>query len=117
MAIDIQALAKLRELVGGSDADLAELIDSFLDEAPATMNSLVLALEQAEVNGVRRAAHTLKSNAKDMGAVDLAEISAAIEALCADGTLPSSEDVQKATVALNDAVVELKRFVGKEPLL
>lgn len=115
LSIDRQALERLRELVGGSDSDVVELVDSFLDEAPATMDGLLAAMQQSELAGMRRAAHSIKSNARDMGAVELAEISSRIEACCASGTFPNSADVEQARQALHDAMSELRNIFGSGP--
>lgn len=108
MAIDRRALDKLREIVGGAETDLVELIDTFLEEAPGILAALVAAQGAGDVTAARRAAHSLKSNARDMGAVDLAEICARLEAQCVAGTLPDAGDVAAVRLAFDGAADELR---------
>lgn len=110
MAIDRQALDKLREIVGGKEADLIELIGSFLEEAPGLVEVMVASQRASDLAGTRRAAHSLKSNAKDMGARELAEICARLEAQCVAGELPSTPDVEAARRALVEAVTQLREL-------
>jgi histidine phosphotransfer protein HptB len=108
LAIDKHALDKLREIVGGQEADLVELVDSFLEEGPVLAEQLAAAQLTFDLVGMRRAAHSLKSNARDMGASELAEICAKLEARCAAGELPGTTDVETARSAFADAVTELR---------
>jgi signal transduction histidine kinase/DNA-binding response OmpR family regulator/HPt (histidine-containing phosphotransfer) domain-containing protein len=69
--LEPSALQKLRQVVG-DDADvLAELIDSFLEDAPVLLADLRQALEAGNAVGVRMHAHSLKSNSADFGASKL----------------------------------------------
>lgn len=114
MAIDRQALDKLREIVGGEEADLVELVYSFLEEAPGIAETLTRSLENSDVSAMRRAAHSLKSNARDMGARELADLCAAIEARCAAGDLPAAADVEAARSACEAAAAELRGMFPAE---
>jgi signal transduction histidine kinase/DNA-binding response OmpR family regulator/HPt (histidine-containing phosphotransfer) domain-containing protein len=78
---DPAAITKLLELVGGSKTDLAELIRSFLEETPSLLLNLRRALENGDVELLRRAAHTLKSSARDFGATRLSELGQQLEIL------------------------------------
>ena len=108
LAIDRQALERLRAMVGGDEADLVEIVVSFLEEGPALMDALLSAARDANLDLMRRSAHSLKSNARDMGAIDLAESCARIESLTAGGVLPDAADVQRAEVEMTAAVSELR---------
>jgi CheY-like chemotaxis protein len=69
--LEPSALQKLRQVVG-DDADvLAELIESFLEDAPVLLADLRQALEEGNASGVRMHAHSLKSNSADFGATRL----------------------------------------------
>ena len=68
-AIDAPTFAELEASAG---ADFArELIDTFLEEAPAMLAELRGALAAGNAEGFRRAAHSLKSNANTFGALAL----------------------------------------------
>ncbi|MEM6306048.1 MAG: Hpt domain-containing protein [Pseudomonadota bacterium] len=85
MTIDTHALAKLRDLVGGDPEDLAEFIADFSDIAPALVAEMTAGQAAQDWEKVRVAAHTLKSNAKDLGAADLSELSKTVEFRCKEG--------------------------------
>jgi HPt (histidine-containing phosphotransfer) domain-containing protein len=69
----------LLDIVGGDRADLVELIASFLEEAPQILDSMVAAGNAGDAVTVCRAAHTLKSNARDFGAAELFRRCASLE--------------------------------------
>ncbi|MDX8525782.1 Hpt domain-containing protein [Mesorhizobium sp. MSK_1335] len=112
MAIDRGALAKLRQLVGGAESDLLELVGSFLEEAPSIMQDLRASAQASNLNATRRAAHSLKSNARDMGATELAEVCARLEGSCARGEPPDPREIDSATHAFEAAVAELRGILG-----
>jgi CheY-like chemotaxis protein/HPt (histidine-containing phosphotransfer) domain-containing protein len=62
-----------------------ELVATFLESAPATVAELSDSLEQADAERLRRAAHTLKSNAATFEADALATLCRQIEQLAAEG--------------------------------
>jgi histidine phosphotransfer protein HptB len=108
LAIDRRALDKLRELVGGEESDLVEVVSSFLEEGPSLMEVLEKSERASDLPATRRAAHSMKSNARDMGATELAEICAGIEARCTKGEPPDAADIENASRALNAVIAELQ---------
>jgi HPt (histidine-containing phosphotransfer) domain-containing protein len=117
LAIDRRALDKLRELVGGEESDLVELVNSFLEEGPSIMEALAESGPASGLHATRRAAHSMKSNARDMGATELAAICAGIEARCSNGEPPDAIDIENAKRAFNAAVAELQDIfrLGGQP--
>ena len=77
--LDQSALDNLMELIGGDQDALTELVESFLSEGPKLMKQLAAAADQGDADGVRRAAHTIKSSGNDFGATALAELSRDLE--------------------------------------
>lgn len=77
--LDQAALAQLLDVIGGKTSDLAELIESFLDESPGLMEQLREGIRASKTDLVRRASHTLKSSARDFGALDLSMVCATLE--------------------------------------
>ena len=67
-AIDLAALEELLETTGGDPAFLAELIDAYLDDARHLLGAMRAALADGDAAGLRRAAHSLKSNSATFGA-------------------------------------------------
>ena len=68
--IDRATFTDLREAVGAEF--VAELVDTFVEEAPGMLAQLRAALAASDADAYRRAAHSLKSNANTFGAGDLA---------------------------------------------
>ena len=68
------------ELQASAGADfVAELIDTFLEEAPAMLDALRDALADERAEAFRRAAHSLKSNADTFGALTLGAMARDLE--------------------------------------
>lgn len=78
--IDISALDRLREIIGQDDAALAELITSFLTEGSKLCTVLSRAKADKNLAELGRAAHTMKSSARDFGALELASACKDLEA-------------------------------------
>jgi HPt (histidine-containing phosphotransfer) domain-containing protein len=85
MVIARDALDKLLDLIGGDTGSLAELIESFLDESPLLLDQLQQAAGAGDRMGLGRAAHTLKSSARDFGAVQLSSSCEMLEKECREG--------------------------------
>lgn len=75
--IDLNIFRELEETTG-SDF-VAELIDTFLLEAPGMLEQLKTAASGEDNEGYRRAAHSIKSNANIFGATELAELARGLE--------------------------------------
>jgi signal transduction histidine kinase/DNA-binding response OmpR family regulator/HPt (histidine-containing phosphotransfer) domain-containing protein len=92
-ALDPAALQGLLSLVGGEFASLAELIASFLDEAPRLLAELDQSVASGDAAGVRRVAHSLKSNGADFGAVAFAGLCRELEMMGKGGELSGAADL------------------------
>ncbi|MGA9160405.1 MAG: GAF domain-containing protein [Actinomycetota bacterium] len=86
-AVDASVLTRLAESMGGDDAFVAELIEQFVTDSPALVKTARHGLESGDADEVRRAAHTLKSNAATFGANELADRCRRLEATAKTGTL------------------------------
>ena len=89
-AIDEHALTSLLAVIGGDRMALGELIQSFLHEMPKALSELSRGARDLDSELVRRAAHTIKSSARDFGAVQLASVSSELEELGRSGNLDGS---------------------------
>jgi HPt (histidine-containing phosphotransfer) domain-containing protein len=98
-AVDAAVLDRLAESMGGDDAFVAELIEQFVTDSPALVAAARNGLVAGDAEEVRRAAHTLKSNAATFGANELADRSRSLEMAAKDGELGGGE-------AYLDAVAE-----------
>ena len=80
MIIDPSALESYREIMGEeADAFIADIVDTYLNNAPLLLKAMQEGLAQADVKAFVRAAHTLKSNSATVGAGTLAKLCAEIE--------------------------------------
>ena len=68
--IDLAVYTELQATTGAEF--VAELVDTFLEEAPGMLAELRKARADGSAERFRRAAHSLKSNANTFGAVSLA---------------------------------------------
>ena len=77
--LDPAAIDALLDLLGGDSEALVEVVDAFLEEAPARIAEAVKGCRAGDATLAGRAAHTLKSNALTFGASRLAEQSRSLE--------------------------------------
>ena len=112
--IELPALRRLLDVIGGDRDDLSELINDFLSGAPELVAQMSAAAAAADTESLRRGAHTLKSNAQDFGAMRLAALCAALEGACREGPCPEAtasvaviaEEVDTARTTLRALNVE-----------
>jgi PAS domain S-box-containing protein len=84
-AIDGATFDTLTRSMG--EAFVAELIDTFVEDAQELTAQLPTALERGDVDGFRRAAHSLKSTSESLGAMDLAALARELETIARTGSL------------------------------
>jgi PAS domain S-box-containing protein len=77
----------------GDPSFVRELISTFLSDAPGLVGTLRSSLEQGDVEELRRAAHTLKSNGRTFGATELAVLSEELEQSAQAGTLAGAAEL------------------------
>jgi CheY-like chemotaxis protein len=77
--LDPKALQDLLSTLGGEAANLVIVIDSFLADGPGLLDELDRYVEAGDAPGVRRVAHSLKSNGADFGATRFAEVCKELE--------------------------------------
>jgi PAS domain S-box-containing protein len=109
-ALDASALESLREL--GGEAFLAEVIDTFLNDAPALIATLRTSYDRGDTEELRRAAHTLKSNGQTFGAGRFAELCRELEERVkggeVDGAVELVERIEREYGALEEALAVLR---------
>jgi CheY-like chemotaxis protein len=89
--LDTATLERLRGTLG--DAGAGELIGTFLAETPKLVSNLAAAVESDDAEELRRAAHTLKSNASTFGATALADVTATLETMAAEKALGGAPEL------------------------
>ena len=93
---DAVNLAQLEAAVD-DPAFVRELISTFLNDAPGLVGTLRSSLEQRNLEELRRAAHTLKSNGKTFGATTLAVLSEELEHSAQTGALADAAELVSRT--------------------
>jgi len=76
-SINLATFTELQDAVGAEFA--TELVETFLEEAPAMLAELRNALANGDADAYRRAAHSLKSNSLTFGAVELGNLARDVE--------------------------------------
>ncbi|MBW4576092.1 MAG: response regulator [Aphanothece sp. CMT-3BRIN-NPC111] len=87
-AIDAKVLQELRDLGGEDDSNfLAEVIGSYLEDAPKLLEDISEAILQGDPISLERAAHTLKSTSASVGATALSQLCFELEAMSRIGVI------------------------------
>ena len=89
--IDRNALARVLDSVGGDTDFLAELLAAFYEDSPQQIVAMRTALASGDAETLRRAAHSLKSNSANFGALILSQQCKELEALAKIGALDGAE--------------------------
>ena len=108
------ALENLREMIGGDPDFLAELMDTFLNEAPQLLADMRQAVEDRDAAGLRLAAHSLKSNSTDFGAMTLSNLCWELEGMGKAGTLDGVAEKVAQVEAEYERVKPAMEAVRKE---
>ncbi|MDP8904830.1 MAG: Hpt domain-containing protein [Chloroflexota bacterium] len=109
-AIDRTVLDELRQSIGDDPEFLRELVEAYIDDAPAQLASIRVGLAEGDVVLVNRAAHTLKSNSASVGAVGLAEMCRELEAVTQPAVMDATDLASPGFAArLHVIAAELQR--------
>ena len=89
----------------GGDADLLrEVVDAFLAEAPRQLLAAETAIRNSDHVAMRRAAHTLKGNARYFGAREVFDLAFELEVL---GEKQQFDRAQEIRAKLSEAMARL----------
>lgn len=103
--IDMAVLTDLQDSMGADFA--AELVTTFLQEAPVMIADLKAAAAAGDAADLRRAAHSIKSNAAIFGAGPLADIARDIELDgLQEGAIARLEDAYEQAAGVLRAVID-----------
>lgn len=105
--INPSAIASLKE-IGGSKL-VYQMIALFLEHAPLRMNAILEAQQNNDLNTIEKAAHSLKSSAANLGAMNVFKRAGELEKYAEDGQI---EAIAPCITALNfcfqNVILELK---------
>ena len=112
VTIDIGLIDQLRELIGGDRAALLELIETFIEEGADIVVQCHDASDNADLELLRRSAHSLKSSAQDFGASELSTYCATLEVACKQSWPDDAvEQVQVIEKEYQRAATELRHYL------
>ena len=87
-ALDAKVLQELKDLVGDDSSNLlAEVINSYLEDAPKLLSDISEAILQGNAVVLKRAAHTLKSTSASVGATTLSQLCLELETMSRTGVI------------------------------
>lgn len=101
--IDRKAIDRLLAVIGGNRDDLLELLEEFFSAAPEILRRMEHAANNNDINALRIASHSLKSNGRDFGAVTLAGLCENLERACKSGTVEDAPGQVTAIASAFDA--------------
>ena len=76
-SVDAAVFRQLQQSAGAEF--VAELVGTFLEEAPRMIEQLIAAMAAGDAEQFRRVAHSLKSNSQTFGAMRLGELARGLE--------------------------------------
>ena len=88
MTLDPAAMSRLLDITGGDQGFVDELIDTFIEDATTQIDALRAAAAGGEPEAIVRPAHSLKSNAANVGATELEALARGLEADGRAGEVP-----------------------------
>jgi HPt (histidine-containing phosphotransfer) domain-containing protein len=105
----------MKEVIGGDKDLLAEILQSFIDEAEPLAQSVLAAAQEGRLDMLGRAAPTINASARDFGDSALAALCADVELRSKRGTVVNvitcSEQIAQGCMALKE---ELAAYIGTE---
>lgn len=113
--IDIRLLDQLKELIGGSQESLNELVESFLAEGDEIIADMNASVSSQDLDLLRRSAHSLKSSAQDFGALELSRLSATLESQCRTQWPDDDiEQIRRISNSFESAASALRKFLASQ---
>jgi signal transduction histidine kinase/CheY-like chemotaxis protein/HPt (histidine-containing phosphotransfer) domain-containing protein len=116
--IDKQVLNELVLMLDGDVDILIEIIDTFLEVSPSLIRDMKDAIRSDNAGKLKRAAHTMKAPAKQIGALKVGNLSEDLETMGRTGNLTNAKATFDKTKveyeALEEALKALKRKLELE---
>ena len=108
-SIDLKVFNELKDATGADF--IGELVQAFLEDAPAQIAQMQSALGGHDAESFRRAAHTLKSNAATFGATDLSGLARELEMLGRENNLAVGNRLQVLEEAFDQVKNQLNELI------
>jgi signal transduction histidine kinase/DNA-binding response OmpR family regulator/HPt (histidine-containing phosphotransfer) domain-containing protein len=111
--LDLAVVERLRRTVGAGFLD--ELVSTFLEDSQDLVGTMRRALEGIDATSLRRAAHSLKSNAAGFGAMTLSALARDVETLAKSESLEAAAPWVERLAGECERVARALREVEREP--
>ncbi len=85
--LDHAKLDQLREILGDDPEGVGDIIDTFLDDTPNSIEALKAGLADGDASAVASAAHKIKGSSSTLGAMRLSELCKTFEEKANEGDL------------------------------
>ncbi len=109
--LDLRKLLEFRDMAGGDNQILVELIDCYLEDSPNLINNMAEAIAVGVAENLQRAAHTLKSSSASLGADVLSQLCKQMEGLGRSGEFTGTAELfQQITPEYEEVVIALNLF-------
>ena len=82
-----EAIQAIRDLAGDTPDLLGQIVQLYLESAPALLAQLAAGLAAADLNSIGTAAHSLKSSSANLGAIELSKMCGKLEAAAGTGAI------------------------------
>jgi len=109
--LDTAALERLRATLGSG---FAELLSTFVEDSEELVKTMRRALGEHRTDTLRRAAHSLKSNAAGFGAVTLSSLAKDLETLAKSGSLDGAASCLERLASECERVTQMLRGAENE---
>ncbi len=100
------------DVVGGDQALLADVVAGLVEEIPRMLQLAEQYYAASDVQGLRRAAHTLKGGLRMFGDNGPMHVAEKLESAMMDGRPVSTDDVQLLQTTFQGVLRELQRFLN-----
>jgi histidine phosphotransfer protein HptB len=100
--IDMTTFDALKEAMGADY--IGELVQAYCEETPLLLTKLQEALEKQDIDGFRRAAHSIKSTSNSFGALQFGELAKELEMMGREAKLDGAAKKVEALVSGYGAV-------------
>jgi CheY-like chemotaxis protein/HPt (histidine-containing phosphotransfer) domain-containing protein len=111
--LDLAVFERLRATMGAGFLD--ELLSTFVEDSQDLVSTMRRALGEKDVDSLRRAAHSLKSNAASVGAMTLSTLARDLEALAKSGSLDGTASRVERLAGEYERVARALREAEREP--
>lgn len=111
--IDPDVIDALLDAVDGDREFLAELIETWLDDAPRQLALLEAAATEGDASGVVTPAHTLKSTSASLGAMEVAELARIMEHDARSGSSVDPGSIARLRTSISGASDGLRAIAGQ----